>query len=216
MPLTWSLPDDGSGDFSRFYKPSLNSKGEPEKSPEGKPLFRLKAMTDYLIWTTMNVGMGSITKKNWKRFYRRVHILEQVRGPNIMRHNDDGTTTRYWTTPAIIKEHIGLSTNASSMSINQFRKSIYDLMKDDADRNVERATQTDEELMKPPHERSPSKIHWFFGSTPKHNYSGYVVLDQETLRNHPDYIERTFCTTFWDDPSKIELFDDKTTHSEEE
>lgn len=68
--------------------------------------------TDKLIWACLAVGMGKITKENWKEFYKRLVILERLeRSP-------------YHTEPLEVYMHIGLSTNVSDEPYNKWLKRV--------------------------------------------------------------------------------------------
>ena len=67
-----------------------------------------------IIWAMLVVGLGSITEKNWKKFYQRLWIYEKVMGPVI--------EIPY--TAKEIKAYIGLSTNVSTESDAAFFKKV--------------------------------------------------------------------------------------------
>lgn len=77
---------------------------------------RLHGVTHTLIMCTLGVGIGEITNKNWREFYRRIHVQELVWGPftQMRIRSEDGeeqTWSRFITAKDIFK-HIGLKTNA--------------------------------------------------------------------------------------------------------
>lgn len=57
--------------------------------------------TQGMIFTTMGVGIGQLTEKNWKVFYARQHVLATLHGAY------DAFT------PEQVKRYIGLHTNAT-------------------------------------------------------------------------------------------------------
>jgi hypothetical protein len=71
--------------------------------------------TNALIWLTIPVGISRITPKNWEEFYRRAFIYRRVRGSSVELTAQD------------VRNHIGLSTNASGLTKLQFLKSIWDV-----------------------------------------------------------------------------------------
>lgn len=77
-------------------------------------------ITNSLIWGTMSVGMGEITKKNWQEFYTRCHMIETIHGNWLI---DSDGKPRY-ITPNDIQSHIGLYTNASTLTKAAFKTSI--------------------------------------------------------------------------------------------
>lgn len=79
-----------------------------------KGKFKLDATTESLIWTTMLVGMGEITEKNWEEFFIRMRTFEL-----ILDYDDNRCIT-----PADVRNHIGLTTNVSKESRTQFMKKV--------------------------------------------------------------------------------------------
>jgi len=72
------------------------------------------AKTEQLIWLTMPVGIGRITEKNWEKFYTRAYAWQRVcnhDSDNIVKASD-------------VYDHIGLRTNASSLTDSKFVKSL--------------------------------------------------------------------------------------------
>jgi hypothetical protein len=68
-------------------------------------------LTDALIWLTLTVGIPTITDANWQEFYARVHLLDLLyRSPEN------------WIKPEDVQRRIGLTTNVSSLTRNQFVK----------------------------------------------------------------------------------------------
>jgi len=55
---------------------------------------------------TMTIGMGEITKENWKEFAIRLQIYERLFGSFLM--DKDGNSVM---TPELVFKHIGLRTN---------------------------------------------------------------------------------------------------------
>ena len=92
---------------------------------EGGGLQRMKSATSSLIWVTMALGMGAITKKNIDEFAARLHIWEGIIGglrykvgnnPNESKH----IKFKY----EELVDHIGLSTNVGKDSWTVFMKKI--------------------------------------------------------------------------------------------
>ena len=70
------------------------------------------ADTQSIIFTTMAIGMGSITEENWLEFYARMNVLERLHS--------------YTPIPSErIKEHIGLSTNVNNETRSQWIKRYF-------------------------------------------------------------------------------------------
>jgi hypothetical protein len=75
----------------------------------------LSLITDTLIWAAMQIGMRSITKKNWKEFYARI-LLD----PDSRRRENGCLLIKQ----ADVKAHIGLSTNVSPVSRTKWFKEL--------------------------------------------------------------------------------------------
>lgn len=73
---------------------------------------------DGLIWLTMAVGIHEITEKNYKEFHARLDIIQRLHGPYMNQGGKD-----YLITEEDVKRCIGLRTNASTLTRNQFNKS---------------------------------------------------------------------------------------------
>ena len=87
---------------------------------------RTHPVTETLVFATMAIGMNEITSKNWIEFYQRLRAVERVTGPTLWRHMDlPKYDERNYITPLEVYMHIGLHTNASSMSLAKFREHLY-------------------------------------------------------------------------------------------
>lgn len=203
MALHWELGD--IEDYRALYNPT----GETDKG--GSPLFRLKVHTEYLIWSTMTVGIPEITEENWKKFYGRMHQLELIRGPNIWRNNEDGTETWTWTTPELIRRHIGMGTNAATTEDEEWSKQLFRLLEERVTNQMRCWDSTVEELSKDPADRRADNIFHFMPSTPGRGYKGFLIISQ----NRSSMADRNlFSYTGWDDPP--EIIPDSISHGEEE
>ena len=76
-------------------------------------------ITNALIWGTMSVAMNEITEDNWKEFYTRCYMIETIHGTWL---NQNGK--RRPITPEDVKDHIGLHTNASTLTKAKFKADI--------------------------------------------------------------------------------------------
>jgi hypothetical protein len=70
--------------------------------------------TEQIIWLTMSVGIGRITEKNWEKFYTRAYAWQRIN--NHDQDNLIGAKEVY--------DHIGLRTNASSLTDSKFIKKL--------------------------------------------------------------------------------------------
>lgn len=85
----------------------------------------MNPVTECLIYTTMSIGISKITKENYRKFYARMAALHGVSGKPLRRFNNE-TQTREHYAPSIyeVRDHIGLSTNASRKSDSEFMKQL--------------------------------------------------------------------------------------------
>ena len=88
---------------------------------EGKEYF-MNSVTNTLIWATMSVGISEITNKNWKDFYVRIHLLEELGGTFLNKVNKLGESNPRPIEEKDVKDHIGLSTNAENLTELKFIK----------------------------------------------------------------------------------------------
>tara|TARA_R110002020_G_scaffold48642_3_gene138493 strand:- start:1399 stop:1809 length:411 start_codon:yes stop_codon:yes gene_type:complete len=106
-------------------------------STEGR--VKLNQLTEVLIFSTMTIGMGSITEDNWKEFYSRCVILETGCYKNQIPVD---TLEPVWkweiVSPEDIYRHIGLVTNAPKMTKAQFAKHAYECRRDELYYKAER------------------------------------------------------------------------------
>jgi hypothetical protein len=80
-----------------------------------------KVTYNSLIWATMAVGMNTITEANAREFFARASFVEKVNG--AYRVSQDGPL---YFTPEDVLRFIGLRTNATPMTITQFRKNMWE------------------------------------------------------------------------------------------
>lgn len=80
------------------------------------------AFTDLMIWSTLGVGIGSITEDNWPEFYARLHVA--------------GYATNV--TPQQVHRYVGLGTNVSNETRLQWMKRIVGQRLDEEVRHARR------------------------------------------------------------------------------
>lgn len=73
-------------------------------------------VTDALIWATMAVGLGSITKANAEEFHRRLSEYEHQFGTYLILKGGEP----YYITLADVQRRIGLYTNVGNTSKREF------------------------------------------------------------------------------------------------
>tara|TARA_B110000240_G_scaffold173141_1_gene198699 strand:- start:836 stop:1216 length:381 start_codon:yes stop_codon:yes gene_type:complete len=105
MALNWDL-----GDIENFKSVCRN---EDES---------LREETELLIFYTMNLGMGLITQNNVDKFILRFRMYEVLYGMAKW-WNVNGQRVNV-ISDTLIRKHIGLRTNASSISDVQFNKNM--------------------------------------------------------------------------------------------
>ena len=82
----------------------------------------LREETELLIFYTMNLGMGLITQNNVDKFILRLRMYEVLYGMAKW-WNVNGQRVNV-ISDTLIRKHIGLRTNASSISDVQFNKNM--------------------------------------------------------------------------------------------
>ena len=115
MSLDWRVNDIAN------YK-ELCWQATGEKNKDGDDTFRLNPVTDALVWATMTVGIPRITEKNWKEFFVRQGAVDHVCGPALSNRK----TGKSMLTEEAIHAHIGLATNASTITAAKFLKNLED------------------------------------------------------------------------------------------
>lgn len=80
-------------------------------------------ITECLIWATMGIGMRSITESNWQDFYIRVKMWESIIGAfgSTWQNNERVPLS---ITAENIRRRIGLGTNASTFTMNEYVKHL--------------------------------------------------------------------------------------------
>ena len=94
--------------------------------------YELQPVTNALVWSTMLVGIGSITKNNHKEFHQRLLEFEVIQGEGLLHSRVDNES--YYRMPNIeeVEAHIGLSTNASLMDRRKWGSRIKKMVEDKA------------------------------------------------------------------------------------
>ena len=99
--------------------PNRVSLMSPTRYEENGNTYQMKGELQTLIFLTMNIGMDEITKKNYKKFYNRLHFLESQL-PSGAYLTYAGEPMPY--TLEMIEELIGLKTNATNLTKSKFVK----------------------------------------------------------------------------------------------
>ena len=114
MPLNY--------DYSKVKESTKTWEPDGTFDDEGNPMGQMTEVLNSLIWTTMSIGMDKITEKNWKDFYTRMKLLGSDR--SLLRRDKDGNFTVPISAQEV-KDHIGVSTNASTLTKAEFLKRAY-------------------------------------------------------------------------------------------
>jgi|SRR5687767_4197389 len=99
------------------------------------------ATYEVLSMLSMSCGFGAITEKNWKKIFSRIYAVERALGG--MRFNPDKAGEKVYFTPAEIKSFIGMTANVVDESDASFRKRLYGMMEDSANREIRKAESND-------------------------------------------------------------------------
>lgn len=121
MALTWDIT--GIKDYEQVCRVEHDGKSY------------LNPVTEGLIFSTMYIELGSITEKNWKEFYRRIHVWERAVGPILLSSTDKIP----YMTPQNIRDHIGLRCNVIDRPVTTFKTKIYNMLIDRANHTLERS-----------------------------------------------------------------------------
>lgn len=84
----------------------------------GKVKQRWHPVTDAILWTTMSVGLGTITSSNIDEWIYRLTLLQKISGAELTL----GPNTKVFITKEDIEMHIGLATNVTSLSRSKWLK----------------------------------------------------------------------------------------------
>ena len=103
--------------YSELYV-KYNSFGEEyeDLNPEAKSI----------VFSTMMIGIGTITKANASEFYGRCKFLEKIDNFYLYSSFDEyDQIVLNYATPEIIQKYVGLITNVSFVSTSEWLKNIY-------------------------------------------------------------------------------------------
>jgi len=115
------------------------------------------AYTETLIFSTMTIGMSSVTEKNVEEFVRRILIYQEVFGPLLKGPvYEDGTpyepedenaalpegVTRgkISMTADIIRQHVGMTTNVADISKAKFKGYVMKWLDAKVEKDMKRET----------------------------------------------------------------------------
>jgi hypothetical protein len=111
MSLDWNLSKIENSDALCWVK---------RPGPDGEIGEYLSPVTESIIWSTIVVNIGSITEKNWEKFYERLNFYEKLFNP--LSHKDG---VGVFITAEQVKQHIGLWTNVMDKTDAQWLKHVW-------------------------------------------------------------------------------------------
>jgi hypothetical protein len=98
---------------------------EPDLSANGICTgMKLNGVTKVLLYSTAEIGMNTITEKNFKEFHCRLLESSMAHGVKWLAVSVEGQITHRDPTLAEVYSHIGLSTNASTHTGNQWETQL--------------------------------------------------------------------------------------------
>jgi hypothetical protein len=111
MALTWDIAEVKNYKRTCYDQATKKAIGDDD-------YFRLKPMTEMMIFITMSIGMNEITEKNYGKFFQRLSEYEEICGPQLKKPDGRCKTgfRSVYTTIDDVRRHIGLWTNASRIS----------------------------------------------------------------------------------------------------
>jgi hypothetical protein len=84
----------------------------------------MNAVTESLIFYTIFIGMNQITETNAEKFFERVYLYEKLFGATVSYINENNDRVERNIKFSDIKRHIGLHTNATSLSDTAFKNNV--------------------------------------------------------------------------------------------
>ena len=90
------------------------------------------AINEILIWATVSLGLNEITDKNIGEWIIRSGMKAQCGYP-IGHRNKDGNRFSFIPTREELAMRVGLTTNATALTRNQFKKKLIERVEQDAD-----------------------------------------------------------------------------------
>lgn len=110
MALNYDLREIKS--YKRLFEKSIETEGS-----------KMKEIPKTIILSTMSVGMREITKDNYRKFYNRLNLLENVYG-HFFYVRKRGKMIPRPITLGEVERMVGLKTNASEISRTKFLSRI--------------------------------------------------------------------------------------------
>jgi len=98
------------------------------REKRGSDVYEMVTELNLLILLTINVGFNEITEDNYKKFFKRLDLMQTLSGSFLRTDKIDskGNRTSFDNlyTLDMVKRFVGLKTNATPLTTNQFMKTI--------------------------------------------------------------------------------------------
>lgn len=115
MSLNWDVSAVKDGDTICWIEATED---DPMHGIEAGKSY-MNPLTNVLIWATIAVDLPGITRENCSEFYARLHFVERLDGPLLIRAEVDGVRpegSAAFITPEEVVAHIGLKANVTPLS----------------------------------------------------------------------------------------------------
>jgi hypothetical protein len=131
MSLNWDLK--GIENYEELCWVPLTAYDHTTGEYDADAKKKLNPVTNALIWATMSIGMGDITKKNWEKFADRIALLQGAKASGLLTFG----LGEYYVSREEVKQHMGLSTNVFPETTDSaFMKVLYGVARDNERRNL--------------------------------------------------------------------------------
>lgn len=141
MPLNWNVANVKDNDNVCFFTATENSHGRQAGNQY------LKASTDALIWLTMSVGLDEITEDNIDEWLYRLAI-EYAINDSTLYQIVDGKSERVYHDENSLRQHIGLYTNAGTISRKEYHEKILRILHNNGSRIIKDAEEYNRDFEK--------------------------------------------------------------------
>jgi hypothetical protein len=141
MSLNWNVANVKDHDNVCFYKAEKN---DPDTGLVKGERY-LKGYTDALVWLTMSVGLDEITEDNIDEWMYRLSIEYAFQDSTVSRCVN-GEWERMYHDENSLRQHIGLYTNAGTISRDEFHAKIIRILAHKGQDIIKYATEQNEKF----------------------------------------------------------------------
>ena len=131
MPLNWNVANVKDKDNVCFFVATKDNADYGFRAGESY----LKGETDALIWLTMSVGLDQITEDNIDEWLYRLAIEYAFQDSTISRCVN-GEWERVYHDETSLRRHIGLYTNAGTISRKEYHEKILRILHNNGSRII--------------------------------------------------------------------------------